>query len=481
MERLVGRKEEQTILHECAGSKQSELVSVYGRYGVGKTFLVRECFDDVFDFSFTGMYETSRAVQLSRFQSALNERGVKPEEKIRDWFQAFDELKMYLLSLNRDKVTVFLDELPWMDTPKGNFLSAFSYFWNMWPSGRCLLKLYVCGSATTWMINKFVGDKGGLYGRVTCSIYLAPFSLGETEEYLKKVKQLEMSRHQILELYMILGGIPYYLNMIRKELPLARNIDNLFFRENVPLRTEYEFLFRSLFRDSKAYRKVVEVLSSRKKGMTRDEIRREANISDGGTLSEILKNLSMCDFIREYRAIGKQQRDSMFQLSDLFTLFYLNFAESGNSQDEYFWSNSAFTGEKNAWAGYSFEQVCFHHIRQIKAKLSIQGVLSNVYSWNSRGFTDSDGTAWRGGQIDMLIDRKDDVISICEIKYCSDEYVITEEYCEKIRKRSGSFRKLTDTRKALQFVFITTYGVRKNRHSGIVHSEVVMDDLFHIQ
>jgi hypothetical protein len=219
------------------------------------------------------------------------------------------------------------------------------------------------------MINKFVGDKGGLYGRTSCSIYLAPFNLGETEEFLKKVKQIEMNRHQILELYMILGGIPYYLDMLRKDLPLTKNIDNLFFKENANLKTEYEFLFRSLFKDSKNYRKVVEALSEKKKGLTREEIKETTHIKEGGTLTEILSNLTQCDFIREYNAIGKEQRDSLFQLTDLFTLFYLNFVQKGNSQDENFWSNFAFTGDKNSWAGYSFEQVCFHHIKQIKSKL----------------------------------------------------------------------------------------------------------------
>lgn len=194
-----------------------------------------------------------------------------------------------------------------MDTPKGNFIQAFSYFWNMWPSNKTLLKLYVCGSATTWMIKNFIGDKGGLYGRVTCSIYLAPFNLGETEEFLKEIKHIELSRHKILELYMILGGIPYYLDMLRSDLPLAKNIDNLFFRENAVLKTEYEFLFRSLFNDSTACRTIVEAMSKKLKGLTMDEIVTATGIKDGGRLTEILENLRLCDFIREYRSIGKKK------------------------------------------------------------------------------------------------------------------------------------------------------------------------------
>lgn len=475
---LIGRALEQKQIFERFESDKSELVSVYGRRRVGKTYLIKQCFNEEFDFWFTGMYEATRAQQLAQFQAALYGKTNKKIPKLKDWFLAFEALKQYLLSLNKDKVVVFLDELPWLDTPKGNFLQAFSYFWNMWPSNKTLLKLYVCGSSTTWMIKKFVGDKGGLYGRVTCSIYLPPFNLAETEEFLSKIKHIELNRHKILELYMILGGIPYYLDMLRKDLPLAKNIDNLFFKENANLKTEYEFLFRSLFNNSQAYRKVVEALSKKLKGLTREEIMEATNIKDGGTLTEILDNLRLCDFIREYHAIGKEQRNSLFQLTDLFSLFFLNFVEKGNSQDENFWSNIDFSNDENSWAGYSFEQVCLHHIKQIKSKLSILGVLSNIYSWNCKPYIDDTGAKWKGGQIDLLIDRKDEIINICELKYASGRYEITASYEEHLRERACLFKNRTKTKKALQHTFITTYGVKQNKHSGIVQSEVTMDDLF---
>lgn len=202
------------------------------------------------------------------------------------------------------------------------------------------------------------------------------------------------------------------------------------------------------------------------------------NIKDGGTLTEILDNLRLCDFIREYHAIGKKQRNSLFQLTDLFSLFFLYFVEKGNIQDENFWSNIAFSNDENSWAGYSFEQVCLHHIKQIKSKLSILGVLSNIYSWNCKPYIDDTGTKWKGGQIDLLIDRKDEIINICELKYASGRYEITASYEEHLRERACLFKNRTKTKKALQHTFITTYGVKQNKHSGIVQSEVTMDDLF---
>lgn len=475
---IIGREYEQKLLQEYFDSQKSELVAVYGRRRVGKTYLIKRFFNEQFDFWFTGIYDAKKTDLLKLFGMELEKYSGKKIKTPKDWFEAFNALTEYLSSLGKEKITVFLDELPWLDTPKGNFLQAFSYFWNMWHSDKGQLKLFVCGSATTWMLDKFVGDKGGLYGRVSRAIYLPIFTLGETEQFLKEIKGIVLNRHQILELYMILGGVPYYLDMLKKDIPLATNIDYLFFKSGAPLKTEYDFLFRSLFKESKAYKKVIEILSGKLSGLTRNDIMVAAKLDKGGNLSEILNNLCACDFVRKYTAIGKAERDAIYQLTDLFSLFHLRFVENDNSQDENFWSNMSSSGTKNAWAGYAFEQVCLHHINQIKSKLSILGVLSSTYSWQCKPFTDENGTEWKGGQIDMLIDRKDQVINVCEMKYSINEYAITEEYEKKLRERAGLFQHITKTKKALQHTFITTYGVKKNLYSGIVQSEVTMDDLF---
>lgn len=470
-EKIVGREAEKKLLQRYQNSDRSELIALYGRRRVGKTYLIRCTFHDEFDFSFTGMYETPKAIQISRFAKQL---GLNTTPK--DWFEAFDLLRDYLLSIKKEKVTVFLDELPWMDTKNSNFLSAFSIFWNTWPMGTTLLKLYVCGSSTTWMLNKFIGDKGGLYGRTSRSIYLRPFSLLETEQYLTSVKNFSLTHRQVLDIYMIMGGIPYYLDMLDHELSIDQNIDALFFAPNAPLRTEYEFLFRSLFQNGDRYRKVIEILSQKLKGMTRKEILAVLK-NDGGSLSKVLDDLAACDFIRSYSAIGKKTKGCIYQLTDLFCLFHIRFMNREREQDEHYWSNLP-EGKKNAWSGYAFEQVCLHHIPEIKAKLGISGVFCNVYSWNTAPYTDEDGTKWDGGQIDLLIDRRDDVINICEMKYSSEQYVITKDYEQHIMDRAQLFRHSTHTRKSLVNTFITTYGVKKNIHSAEIHKEVTMDDLF---
>lgn len=477
-DRIIGRTYEQAIIKRCLENEEAQLIALYGRRRVGKTFLIKEYFNDQFDFVFTGMFEATRDVLLLQFQKRIEALYGKPCKRLHNWFDAFDMLSEYLDTLDKERIVVFLDELPWMDTPRSNFLQAFTLWWNEWGSRKQHLKLFVCGSSTSWMMSNLIGDKGGLYGRVSRSIYLSPFNLGETEQFLKQSKGIELSRYQILEAYMILGGIPYYLNMLEKGVPLSVNIDNLFFKQGAPLRSEFNFLFRSLFKESKIYYSIVRALAKHRKGMTRQEILVAIGAKEGGAITEALTNLLQCDFLRKFTAIGKKERDALYQLTDLFSLFHIKFVGENSGQDQHFWTNIMGQGGKMEWCGYAFEQVCLHHIQQIKDALSISGVLSNVHSWSCKAFTDKDGNQWSGAQIDLLIDRSDNVINFCEMKFSNTEYGISADYEEKLRNRVAVFKAITKTRKAIQHTFVTTYGVRHNLHSALVQSEVTMDDLF---
>ena len=474
---LIGRVEEIEILKSYQDSPKSEFVAVYGRRRVGKTFLVRETLGKLFDFEFIGLYETPASVQRAEFQKVINKSGKISKPIPQNWFDAFDNLKEYLLSLKKDKVTVFIDELPWMDTNKSNFRTALSSFWNGWENGKTIIKLYVCGSATTWMVDKLIGDRGGLYGRITRPIYLAPFTLSETGQYLNTVKKMGYGKKQILDVYMVFGGIPYYLDMFDKKLPLTVNVDRLLFSDNAPLRNEYDFLFRSLFKDSVNYRKVIEVLSRKLSGLTREDISRETGLT-GGELSKILSNLTSCDFIRNYVAPKKKERNQMYQLTDMFSLFFLKFVKNAPRQDEQFRTAMINSGKRNAWSGYAFEQVCLHHIFQIKKKLGITGILSNVYAWSRKAFTDSDGGHWDGGQIDLIIDRSDGVMNLCEMKYSNGEFSIDKKYEKTLRDRINMFRYSERTGKDLRLTFVTTFGVKHNEHKGIVDNEITLEDMF---
>lgn len=327
------------------------------------------------------------------------------------------------------------------------------------------------------MLEKVIGDKGSLYGRPSRSIYLSPFNLYETEQFLNKKKGIVWNRYQILGAYMILGGIPYYLDMLEKTLPFNKNIDNLFFGNDAPLRREYDFLFRSLFKSSGIYRHVVEAVAKKSKGLTLQEIKAELGADDGGSLTKVLTNLCNCDFVRKYVVYGKKNKGALYQLTDMFSLFHLKFVGSRTGFDSNYWSNLS-EAKRNSWAGFAFERVCLHHIDQIRHKLSIKGVLTNVCLWDSPRQTDADGTEWNGAQIDLILVRGDHVSTLCEMKYSQSEFVVTRDYEERIRERNATFVHFTKTRDAIQTVLVTTYGLKSNQYSGVFYDTVTMDDLF---
>ena len=476
IQKIIGRKEEQELLRECYLSGKPEFVAVYGRRRIGKTFLVKQFFKEKFDFYFTGAYQANKRDQLFNFKMTLEAYSGKQRKTPQTWLEAFFQLQDYLSSLGNKRKVVFIDELPWFDTPRSNFICAIELFWNQWASDQNLM-LVVCGSATSWMVNKLLGDKGGLHNRVTRSIYLAPFTLGETEDFLNN-NHIVFNRHQIIECYMMLGGTPYYLNMLQPKLSLAQNINKLFFEENGELKREFDFLFRSLFKDSKNYRKVVELLSKKAKGMTRQQIIQEGKMADNGKLTEILDDLCNCDFIRRFSPINKKQRDFIYQLTDLFSLFHLHYIKGSTGMDDTFWTDTIDSPSHRAWCGYAFEQVCLHHIKQIKRALGIEGIQANVCAWSQPAGTDADGKKTEGAQIDLVIDRRDQTINLCEMKFSMSPFEITPSYLEHIIHRRELFRQATGTKKALHLTFITTYGLAKNAQYGMIQSEVTMDDLF---
>lgn len=466
---IIGRKHEQDILAKCVESNKAEFIAVYGRRRIGKTYLVKQFFSESFDFYVTGVYQVSRSEQLKIWQEQLKKYSGNKRARPKDWFDAFNQLREYLETLGKERrIIIFIDELPWLDTPKSGFIRALELFWNSWAAEQKNLKLIVCGSATTWMTNKLLGDKGGLHNRVTRPIRLAPFTLKETEEYLRS-NGIDWERRDILEAYMILGGTPYYLSLLRSELTLWQNIDEAFFSQDAALRTEYGFLFKSLFSDASLYRRIVEALATKLKGMTRTELVDLLKITDNGSLSEALDNLVKCDFLRRYQAFGKKGRDMLYQLSDMYTLFYLRFVKDYHGLNEHFWSNMD-AARRNVWSGYAFEQVCILHVNQIRKALGISGIASDVCSWTYRDKNQS-------AQIDLIIDRADKAIDLCEIKYSDHEYELKKDYAEWLRERKELFRRVTGTTKTLRLTMIASSGVKQNSYTSTLQGRLSLDDL----
>lgn len=470
---FIGRNDELKRLRDTLNEDSSIFAAVYGRRRVGKTLLIREAFRDKFDFRYTGVHNCGNRKQLLNFGFALSEHGLKELPDLDNWFTAFRSLGNLLDKSGTGRKVIFLDEIPWMDAPKSDFVSALEHFWNDYASVRKNIVLVVCGSATSWIVKKIFKNRGGLHNRLTFKINLKPFTLHECELYAEK-KHLAMTRQQILETYMIIGGVPYYWNFIGKGISVAKNIDEMFFGENARLNGEFDELYAALFKHPEPYVAVVRELSRKAVGASREDIIAALKIKDGGKLSSVLEDLENCGFIRKYNRIGTKLKHATYQLIDNYTIFYYTFLEGNLNNDPSFWELTQGTPAYNAWAGVSFERVCLLHIPQIKAALSIMGVISNVCSW--RSLTTEPGS--KGAQIDLLLDRNDRVINLCEMKFYNGEFTISRAYSENLRNKKCRFIEETGTRKAVHITMITTYGVRHNEYWNDIQSEVTADDLF---
>ncbi|MBQ7649968.1 MAG: ATP-binding protein [Victivallales bacterium] len=466
---LIGRENEIRRLNETLSSDASEFVVVYGRRRVGKTYMIREAFNGSFAFYHTGVANVGREEQISRFAKSLQRHGILFKHFPKNWYEAFDSLAEGLERLSAGKKVIFIDELPWMDSQKSNLISALETFWNGWASARKDIVLIVCGSATSWMTDKIINDKGGLHNRLTHRIKLEPFTLAECEQFTQ-AKGIIATRRQILEYYMVMGGIPYYWNYLRKDKSPAQNINDTFFAANGELRDEYSQLYASLFRKPQCHIAIVSALGKKKVGMTRIELLKATHGTDNGLFSKAISELVECGFVRCYRMPGKKSHDAIYQLIDHFTLFHFKFLEALDAGEDGSWEAMQNMPAINVWRGLSFERVCMAHIEQIKRKLGISGILTRQYAWRSN---EEDGA-----QIDLLIERSDDAVNICEMKYSADKYEISKEEHGKLQHRRDVFIKEQGLKGAAYLTFITTCGVLHNAYWNDIQSEVTLDDLF---
>lgn len=473
--KIIGREREMAELERCMTSDRSEFVIVYGRRRVGKTFLVEQYFDGKYDFSFVGGHRLTKAKQLRAFAKSLKKAaGLPSQPQFQDWTDAFDAMEEYLESLPADrKKVVFIDEMPWIDTPQSEFVEALELFWNGWGARRTDIVFIASGSASSWMMDKLVENPGGLHARITNNIYVRPFTLRETRDYLHS-RGMMWDDYQVVMLYMALGGIPFYLSLLNADESLVENIDRLFFRRNGELRMEFDELYKAIFNKADKYLDVVEMLNSRKEGMTFAQIQQTCKL-DGSRLNTILRNLERCDFILSYSQFQNKTKGTLYRLSDFYTLFYYRFVAANDSKDEEWWTHNFQSHSVEAWQGTSFELVCLLHLQQIKQALGIAGIAANASVWR---YVPPRGSDESGAQIDLVIDRADHNINLCEMKFSTCKYSMTQAYEEKIRSRMQLFLEKTGVTKSLICTLVTTFGVNKGIHSAVVGKELTMADLF---
>lgn len=476
-QKIIGREAEIKELRELYTSNKPVFAVVYGRRRVGKTFLVRELFEDKFTFYHTGLSpiemsgDRLKEQQLSNFHSSLIRYGSHSTAIPQDWFAAFDTLITLLESKDNGKrQVIFIDELPWMDTPRSNFITALEHFWNGWGAGRTNLMLVVCGSATSWVSDKLLNNKGGLFDRTTDEIRLRPFTLGECARYYES-EGIVMSKYDQLQCYMATGGIPYYISMLQKGKSLAQNIDRMFFASNGKLAFEFDRLYSSLFTNAEDCKKIVRLLAKSRQGYTRKDIVAMTKLPDGGGMSATLKALEVSDFITPYVKYGYPRRETYYRLTDFYSKFYLSFIDGKHTANPTFWQDNINTPELTAWRGFTFEALCFYHLPQIKQALGISGVQTEASPWKSRKEKD-------GAQIDMVIDRADRIINLCEMKFTNADFCINAPVDKSLRNKISSFAEETKTKSSLHLTLVTTYGLKANEYSSRVQNVITMEELF---
>lgn len=480
MAKLVGRTGEQRILQESLASADAELVAVYGRRRIGKTFLIRESYRDSICFELVGINAASFRTQLRGFADALGRatRSPAPLAPPADWYAAFAQLRTYLTGrLARraaPKQVVFLDEVPWLATRRSGFLGAFEQFWNGWASRESRLVVVICGSSASWMLREIVRQRGGLHNRVTRRIRLEPFSLGEAEELLH-VRGVRLGRYQTVELYMAFGGVPHYLAQVRSGESAAQNIDRLCFARDGLLRTEFANLYASLFDNSERHEAVVRALAKRRRGLARADLLAITSLGSGGAATKVLDELEESGFLLRVRRLGRATRDAVYWLADEYSLFYLSWIEHQRGRTEGVWLRKQGTPAWRAWSGLAFEAIALQHVPEIKRALGIASVETVEAAWEHR----PDDIVPGGAQIDLVIDRADRSTNLCEMKFSETEFVVDKAYAKQLAHKRDAFRTVTRTKKSLFLTLVTTYGLRANDHSRALGIQsVVMDALF---
>jgi uncharacterized protein len=476
MEQLSGRLQERKILDAALKSSGAELIAVYGRRRIGKTFLIRQVYEKYMQFEFMGVHKAAIQEQLEGFSFALKKTLNSPIDIAvpKTWVAAFHLLENTLQPMvKKGKTVIFFDEFPWIHTQKSNFLTAFEHFWNNWASRQPNLKVIICGSAASWMIKNIVNNKGGLHNRVTIRIKLLPFTLNETEAYLKS-RSVKLDRYQLLQLYMAMGGVPHYLKAIQKGESATQAIDRLFFTKQGALKDEFKILYESLYDNAAHHVSVIRLLYSAGKGMTRNEIITQSQLSSGGTTTNVLTELEESGFVSSSIPFDKTSKELVYRLTDEYSLFYLKFVERSRATGTGTWLRISEGNSFKSWSGYAFEAICLKHVPQIKKVLNIKNIYTEESVWRY-----VPGKGKPGAQIDLLLDRRDRCINICEMKFATDEFTITKKYADELRQKKTVFEEKTKTRKTIFLTMITTYGVTNNTYyQNLIENEVTMDDLF---
>ncbi|MCW5590202.1 MAG: AAA family ATPase [Legionellales bacterium] len=482
--KITGRDREQKKLDEFYHSNRSEFMAVYGRRRVGKTYLIKNYFktkDCVF-FSTTGIDQGSFKTQRTVFCTELSRQLFHniPIAIPTSWLKIFEILDQ-AINESKKKFIIFLDELPWMTTPKSQLLETIEYFWNQHWSHTKKVKLIICGSLSSWIIRHVIENTGGFYHRVTFRLKIEPFNLSQTRSFLEIGSGINLTNAQILKLYSVMGGIPLYLEQIKKGRSADQLIDDICFNKEGLLFDEMEELVKSLFKNSSQYMDIIREIAKHRYGIDKRNLAKKVNIAYGGRLTTRLKELEDAGFIISFLPYQHKEKGIYYRIIDEYTMFYFSWIEPNIrsikrlSSSSGYWLVKSKESSFQAWKGYTFESICYKHISEIVNTLNIPKT-SSVYSWR---YAPQAKSKEFGAQIDLLFDRNDDAITLCEIKYTDKPYSIDKQYAGLLKNKIKIFQEKTRTTKQLFFIMVSANGIKKNKYSDeLIDGLVTLDDLF---
>ncbi|NGX62119.1 MAG: hypothetical protein K940chlam9_01613 [Chlamydiae bacterium] len=481
--KIIGRTDEQNLLNEAFISKRAEMIAIYGRRRVGKTYLIKNYFENMpCSLAYvSGMKDGRLSEQLENFTSSIERdiAGVSLKRPL-SWMEAFELFSQVKDKIDKKKkVILFLDELPWLATKRSRLIQALDYYWNRFWSHDSRFKLVICGSAVSWMIRNIIMNKGGLYNRVTRQICLEPFTLKETKDFLRFIG-VNLNNRQIVELYMVAGGVPYYLNHVQKGLSAAQNIAKMAFSKQGILYQDFNHLFASLFEDAEKYHEIIRSIAEYRYGIEQEElIKKCSQLSHGGSATRQLQDLEEAGFIVSFIPCDRKKKGIYFRVIDEYVSFYLKWIDPHKrsvaklDKSKSIWLSHRETASWKSWSGYSFETICLKHIAQIREALNIEPSALTT-SWRHDGRLGDEGA-----QIDLLFDRQDDAVTICEIKYTDKPFQIDKSYYQQIMKKIEVYKKTVKTHKEIFLAFVTSSGLKKSLYSEeYISSVLTLEDLF---
>ncbi|MBI3521445.1 MAG: AAA family ATPase [Bacteroidetes bacterium] len=472
---MIGRQEQIQAMQDALTLKASSFIAVTGRRRVGKTYLIRQIYQKNICFSVTGIQHANLQAQINNVVQKIEEQASHKLliGKITGWQDVFTLLKRYLQTLPKTKKQVlFIDELPWMVTAKSNFLQLLAHLWNDYLSQEKHFILVVCGSATSWITQKIINDKGGFHNRVTIPIHLKPFTLAETRQFLES-KSINYTSTGIAQVYMTIGGLPYYLEQLKRSESPVKAIERLCFSDTGVLKYEYNNLYKALFTGHENHEAIVEALAMAHGGLTREELIKKSKVAAGGPFTRAINDLIVSDFVIETIPFGKIKRGMVYRLLDEFSVFYHRFMKGNEKKESSIWPIIANSQRYKIWQGFAFETLCMKHVTEIKSILGIKNVYSETAHFASKGTKNKPGF-----QIDLLIDRKDAAINLCECKFYEDHFEITKSYAQHIKHRTAEFRKTSGTKKMLINTFITNEQLIENEYSNeVVDNSITVEQM----